>query len=181
MGRSIRTRQEIGGADVLLSRAYRELNSLGVEMLSFPTRSPITGEDKTDEISKCCEEISDTLADWPELPDLQPDVTELQWPEVTGQVTDFQPRKGRKLQRWKRAATAASLVRLAAISVGNLEGSIDAKLEAINEDENASLDEIARQGAWYEVLGESLWKLIGQLDRLADRIEAVRFPALIRE
>lgn len=165
-GRQYLKREVTGSALTLYAEAQKEMDSLYREMYEWAQRQP----DRMD-VDGAVKDLM--LLPWPKLPDLA-DVTE--WPVVTSEITDYRPRKGKKLQRWKRAETAGALITVASLSVVQLEASIDGILEQINEDENASLDEIAEKGAWWEELGTKCWELIPKLEELTTQIERIEFP-----
>lgn len=171
-GRSIRKKEVSGTALTLMGQAQKEYDALYQEIIAWWDRSPI-GSKKKEECHYCLLQMRSIP--WPPLPKLE-DVIE--WPVVKAEVTDYQPRKGKKLQRWKRAEMIGELVGVAALSMVKLEESLDKILEEINADEEASLDEIAAKGAWYEELGNKIWAQLPEMERLSNELEGIQFPAL---
>lgn len=171
-GRQYLKKRVRGTALSLMFQAKGDLAQLYSEMADWANRTPRETK-KGQELDKCCTEL--WRIKWPHLPDLAGVV---EWPIVSAEIIDYRPRQGKKLQRWKRAETIGALIGVASLSVAKLEESIDGILEALNEDEEASLDEIATKGAWYEELGTKCWELIPELEQLSKDIEGINFPGL---
>lgn len=171
-GRSIRKKEVSGTALSLIDQARTEYHDLYNEIVAWWDRSP-QGSKKREECWACMTQMRFIV--WPPLPVLE-DV--IKWPEVSAEVTDYQPRKGKKLQRWKRAEMIGELVGVAALSMIKLEESLDKILEDINADEEASLDEIAAKGAWYEELSNKIWAQLPEMERLQEELGRLTFPAL---
>lgn len=121
---------------------------------------------------------------WPELPELPGEdsfmwlVFSGGWPYVTGLVTDFQPRRGRKLQAWKHAEVAAEYVEISAGSAQKLIDALDQLREAIDEDEDLGLDEQLDKLNKIEEMVELLNDYSRQCDDCAATIRALEFPKL---
>ena len=121
---------------------------------------------------------------WPELPDLPGEdsfmwlVFSGGWPYVKGLVTDFQPRRGRKLQAWKHAEVAAEYVEISAGSAQRFVDALEVLREAIDEDEGLGLKEQLEKLNVIEETVELLNDYSRQCDDCAATIRALEFPKL---
>lgn len=85
--------------------------------------------------------------EWPVLPAFPGDETYLRslmpdrWPLVDGELTDYQPRQGRKLQAWKIADNCAEMCEIAAGSASRMVDILEEEKERVDADEDMGLDE----------------------------------------
>lgn len=125
-----------------------------------------------------------TAIEWPVLPDLPREDTYLgkvlpdRWPLVEGQITDYQPRKGRKLQSWKVADNCAELCEISGSSAMRLMDILEEEKEHVDADEEIGLTEQLEKINKLSDLQELLQNYAASCDDCAATIRALEFPKL---
>lgn len=127
-GRQVRTREVSGSVGELLGLAKGILNHLS------------TYADMPEEIK---------AVQWPDLPTFPREdtfigkiVSSVPGPvQVKGRVTDFQPRKGKSLQRWKLAENAAEMMEVLGSGYREYVDALESAKEVIDADEEMGLKE----------------------------------------
>lgn len=125
-------------------------------------------------------EVADTIRQidsvvWPQLPKMP---RGWEWPEVKGSLTDYQPRQGKKLQRWKRADTCAELLGFLSSSVSELSDLMQVKADEATENEDLSLKEQLAIVGPLETFIEEGYDIHDKVDEAAAQIRKIQFPAM---
>lgn len=122
--------------------------------------------------------------EWPVLPDLPREDTYLgkvlpdRWPLVEGLITDYQPRKGRRLQAWKVADNCAELCEISGSSAQRLVDILEEEKEHVDADEDLGLSEQLEKINKLADLQELLQNYAASCDDCAATIRALEFPKL---